>query len=217
MCVDDYLRAVQAGNCDRLPELWAGVRGFVAQKAMRKMRAYQYTNTDAAVDMDDLIQEGFIAMLEAAETFQPDRGMSFLGWLDLHLKTAFNNALGLRRLRDLHDPIHQRGSLSRTIQLDGDGGTLAEFAGDGGEAIDGAEREIWLEQLRAALERSAAELSPMERRALSGRYCLELTLQQIAAAEGVSHQAISYRAERAIQRIRRGAAAEELAEFAGQL
>lgn len=217
MCVEDYLREVQAGSRDRLPELWAGVRGFVAQKAMRKMRAYRYANTDAAVDVDDLIQEGFIAMLEAAETYQPDRGMSFLGWLDLHLKTAFNNALGLRRQRDLYDPIHQRESLSRTIQADGDGGTLAELAGDGGEAIDRAEREIWREQLRAALERSAAELSPPERRILSGRYCLGLTLQQIAAAEGVSHQAISAREKRALRRIRQGAAAEGLAEFAGQI
>ncbi len=217
MLNEDYVREIQAGNEEHLAELWAGVRNFVAKKAVQKMRAYRLTNTDTAVDVDDLIQEGFIAMLEAAGSFQADRGMSFIGWLDLFLKTAFNDALGLRRQRDLHDPIHQRESLSRTIQPDEDGGTLEEWISDGGAAVHDMERAVWRDQLRPVLELNAARLPPAAVSVLFGRFWLGLTVQQIAEAEGVSHQAVSGREVRALRRMRRNDTAGVLAEFAGQL
>ncbi len=217
MLNEDYVREIQAGNEEHLAELWEGVRNFAAQQAGRKMRAYRLKNKDAAVDVDDLIQEGFIAMLGAARSFQADRGMSFIGWFDFFLKKAFNDALGLRRQRDLHDPIHQRESLSRTIRPNEEGRTLEELISDGGAAVHDMEHAVWLEELRAVLERSAAELPPAAGRVLFCRFWLGLTVQQIAEAEGVSHQAVSGREVRAFRRMRRNDTAGILAEFAGQL
>ena len=113
--------------------------------------------------------------------------------------------------------MHQRESLSRMIWPGEDGGTLEELVSDGGAAFDGVEREIWREQLRPVLARSAAGLSPGMRRVLLGRFWRGMTVRQIAEAEGVSYQTVSAKEGRALRRMRREDAAGVLAEFAGQL
>lgn len=105
MVNEAFLEEIQSGNREHLPELWASVKPFVERQARRRVRASQTGGAPCSVEVEDLIQEGFIAVLRAAETYQRGGRMTFLGWLDLHLKTAFNEALGVRRMRDYREPL----------------------------------------------------------------------------------------------------------------
>lgn len=60
------VRDIQQGSREKLSELWEAVRPFAARQARRRMTAYREHNSDYALDTEDLIQEGFFALLRAA-------------------------------------------------------------------------------------------------------------------------------------------------------
>lgn len=167
------------------------------------------------MEVEDLIQEGFIAFLRAAETYQRGGRMTFLGWLDLHLKTAFNEALGVRRVRDYREPLQWAVSLSQPIGEPG-GDTLADVLPWFDTGLEEAEREIWGEQLHAAMVDALAELPADWRRILDLRYWQGQRTKQIAAEEGISHQAIADKTARALKRLRKMDTAGRLREFVCQ-
>lgn len=81
------MRAKSDSSC-MLP-LWRAVERFVYQRAM----AYVREDTMRLYDMDDLLQQGYIALSEAVRTYKP-QGMQFIGWLAFYLSRAFKYAAG---------------------------------------------------------------------------------------------------------------------------
>lgn len=215
MVNEAFITEFQTGNRAHLPELWDSVRPFVASQANRRVRAAQTGGALCAVEVEDLIQEGFLAFLQAAETYRSGGRMTFLGWLDLYLKNAFNEALGVRRVRDYREPIRWAISLSQPLG-DADSDTIEDLLAEEYSAVDRMENAIWMQQLRRAVNESLAELPAEWRRIMVGRYWMGQTLQQIAAAEGKSHQAISAKENRALRRMRKRDTGGRLAEFACQ-
>ena len=215
MANDAFIAEIQGGSREHLEELWDSVRPFVERQARRRIRACQDGGAYCGAEVEDLIQNGFIAFLRAAETYQSGGRMTFLGWLDLHLKTAFNEALGVRRVRDYMEPIRWAVSLSQPIG-DGDGGTLGDLLTEGRSAVDRLEDAIWMQQLRRAVNESLSELPAEWRNILVCRYWKGQTLKQIAAEEGKSLQAISLKEKSSLRRMRERDAGGRLAEFACQ-
>ena len=203
MVNEAFITEIQSGNREHLEELWDSVRPFVERQARRRVRACQNGGAYCGTEVEDLIQDGFLAFLRAAETYQGGGRMTFLGWLDLHLKNAFNEALGVRRVRDYREPIRWAVSLSQPL-------------GDAYSVVDRMENAIWMQQLRRAVNESLAKLPVEWRRIMVRRYWMGQTLQQIAAAEGKSHQAISAKENSALRRMRKRDVGGRLAEFACQ-
>ena len=215
MVNEAFITEIQSGNREHLEELWDSVRPFVERQARRRIRACQDGGAYCGAEAEDMIQDGFLAFLRAAETYQGGGRMTFLGWLDLHLKTAFNEALGVRRMRDYREPIRWAVSLSQPLG-DADSDTIGDLLAEQYSAVDRLENAIWMQQLRRAVNESLAKL-PMEwRRIMVRRYWMGQTLQQIAAAEGKSHQAISAKENSALRRMRKRDTGGRLAEFACQ-
>lgn len=86
--------AVQAGDneAENMLELWQQNKGFIAMMARRY---------SAGAEMEDLEQEGYIALCEAVQHYDPDRGKSFIGYAAFYIK---------RRMRICADN-------SRTVRL----------------------------------------------------------------------------------------------------
>lgn len=68
--------------------LWQDVKRFVYKMA----HAY-IGNVTSLYDMDDLMQEGFIALSDAVRTYEP-KGMQFTSWLSFYLPRAFRSVAG---------------------------------------------------------------------------------------------------------------------------
>ncbi|WP_298029598.1 sigma factor [uncultured Dysosmobacter sp.] len=79
MVNEAFLEEIQSGNREHLPEMWDSVKPFVVKQARRRVRASQTGGALCSVEMEDLIQEGFIAFLRAVETYQRGGRMTFLG------------------------------------------------------------------------------------------------------------------------------------------
>ena len=203
---------IQQGNRELLTELWGGVRSFVAKQAIRRIAAYRADNRDCSVDVDDLLQEGFITMLRAVESYRAESGMLFLGWLNFHLKNAFNEALGLRRKQAFHEPTHYAVSMQQPIG-NSEESTIGDLLLADGNEIELIEHEIWLAQLRVHLAAALAGLPVEWQYILEKRFWGELQLKQIADVEGVSPQMISEKVNRALRRLRKNDADGQLRRF----
>ncbi|MBR6208902.1 MAG: sigma-70 family RNA polymerase sigma factor [Oscillospiraceae bacterium] len=157
MTNEELVLEIQAGRTELFAELWENVRGFVAYLAARRM---MYVQDVAAVEIDDLIQAGFLGLVAAVKAFDPEAG-SFLACLKLHLKRAFNNACGVGWERVARDPIHTAQSLDAPINPDDpEGAAQGDFIRDQVDFSDYVIEKIYREQLREQLEKLLSRLSP---------------------------------------------------------
>lgn len=87
--------AVQAGEPGATLRLWEETRRFVEKAAYR----WAY-NSNGHTPQEDLMQAGFLAVLDAVERFDPEReDSSFLSVLRLTLKSRFAEESGIRTTR----------------------------------------------------------------------------------------------------------------------
>ena len=143
---------IQSGERDKLPELWEQVEKFVAQQAHRR---HLLSGGVGGVEVEDLYQSGYIALVAAADTYDPDAGRAFIGWLSLALKTAFAEAGGYRSHKQVRDPLHHAGSLDVPTSEDSDT-AIGDLVADLNAAQDfrDVEDRLYLEQLHNALEKA---------------------------------------------------------------
>ena len=160
---------IQNGERDKLPELWAQVERFAAQQARRRL---VLSGGLGGVEFGDLYNAGYLALVAAVDSFDPDAGQSFIGWLALNLKTAFAEAGGYRSRKQSLDPLHRAGSLEVPVGEDEDSATLGELQEDPGavQAFEVAEERMQQERLHVALETAIATLPPDLQSAVRGRY-----------------------------------------------
>lgn len=193
MTNEQLAAAVQAGEADRLAELWAQVERFVAQQANRRFASLR------GVEFDDLYNTGFLAVHAAAQTYDPARGMSFIGWLELALRTAFAEAGGYRSRKQGKDPLHRAGSLDAPISEDDDT-TLGELQADPSAAasLEAAEHRIWCAQLRGVLDRALDSLPEECSSTLKARYYQGMSVQAVAERDGVEVKTVRQRTARGL-------------------
>lgn len=144
-----------------VPTLWEQAERFVAKVAHR-----WYLNNRSRVEFDDLYQAGFLAMMGAVRTFDPEKGASFLSWMgNNYLKTVFLDALGARTEKQRLDPLNSVASLDAPLQVD-EALTLGDTLQDPADCIEQADHGIWIEQLHDVLETSPNTLPEEQRTTL---------------------------------------------------
>ena len=203
----------ESGLC---AELWEQVRGFVAQQAIRHFGA---TEGRGGVEVDDLIQAGYIAMVEAVGYFDPEGGFKFITYLGNCLKSAFADAAGGRSEKQQRDPLHNCDSLERSIDKDDDGGTpLGDLQSSEAAAQGFAELEhrLWLEQLRATLNSALDTLPQKQREIVEAHYYQGKTLREIAGERGISPENVRRYEGKAFRHLRHNKRRLKLDEFVEQ-
>lgn len=202
MTNEELVALIQAGERDRLPELWAQVEKFVAIQAHKRL---VLSAGLGGVEFGDLYNAGYLALVAAVDSFDPGAGCSFIGWLALTLKNAFAETGGYRSRKQAHDPLHQAGSLDAPAGDGEDGATLGEFQADPAaiQALEDVEHRLYLDQLHDALEWALATLPAQQSGALRRRYYRGQTLDEIAAAESVYKETVRQWQEKGLRALRR--------------
>ena len=155
MTLEELVIEIQQGRSD-YAELWERVKGFISLLAIRR---FVYVTDPGAVDVDDLIQSGFIGLTEAVASFDAEGEYSFLSYLRNHLKRAFNTACGVAWTRTARDPIHNAVSLDAPIDEDDPDTTLLDLQPSPGDLAEEVEEKVFQEQLHGAIERLLSRLS----------------------------------------------------------
>ena len=161
---------------EELAALWAQVEKFAAMQAGKVARKL---NGRGGVTADDLYQSGFLALVAAAETHDPEKG-KFITWYGWHLKKAFADAIGRNPL-DLSSPLD--APIPGTDDL-----TTADTLDDptAEQAFDDAEESIWREKLHDDLEKAMQTLPERQADVLRRRYYLGQSLAEAGAGLGIT-------------------------------
>lgn len=137
-------------------------------------------------DSEDLIQEGFLGLLDAIREFKTGRDASFATFAQVCIRNRLRSAIR-RASRDKHTPLN----------------TSLSWESDDVEQklsppLSPEELVIAREEQSESLERMQEGLSPLEREVL-GHYLSGLSYEQIARAVGKDAKSV----DNAVQRIRR--------------
>ena len=167
---EELVAAIQGGERDKLPELWGQVERFVRKKAYRR---YLLSNGLGGVEVEDLYQSGYLALVAAVGSYDPAAGRSFIGWLALTLKTAFAEAGGYRSRKQARDPLLHAVSLDVPLS-DGEDETLMlsdTLLDPAAEAeVTAVEDRDWERRRRDALEAAISTLEADQQATIRRRY-----------------------------------------------
>lgn len=198
MTNEELVFRIQQGERDLLPQLWEGVRGYVAKTARSYMVIYDGLY---GVEFDDLIQSGFLAMVAAVESYEP-KDAKFTTWLTYHLKTAFAEAANRRTKSQRKNPLHSASSLMEPVPGAEDGEMMLMDTIPAPDAFEEVEAKIYREQLRADLEAVLSTIPAANADVLRLHFFDGVELSEIASERGVSNEAVSARKREGLRNMR---------------
>jgi RNA polymerase sigma factor (sigma-70 family) len=197
---------IQNGKTEYLPVLWEQIEGFVKWKANQCFqKLLDNPDISLSIEFDDLYDSGYFAMLKAVKYFKPETEYKFLTFLDLPLKTVFNEVIS-GRMGATH--LHKRDPLNHSISLDtpiGDdeeqtlGNILADETDIAAEVIEG----IVQQELHNDLETALKTLEPTEEKVIRLYYYHGLNVPRIGEElniTGTQVQAIKVSALRKLRK-----------------
>lgn len=200
MSNEELAAAIKAGNTELYSDLWGQVQRFVVMKARQR---YILTNGVGGVEIEDLVQSGFLALVSAVHYFDPASGVSFLAVLGNCLKTAFSTAgaAGGYRTRK-QNPLDMCSSLNAPLDDEKDGETLLDRIEEPRDYIEEQEEKIWRDDLRAVLEKEVSALPLEQMETIYRRFCLQETKTAVAAAVMATPETVRKWEGKALQRLR---------------
>lgn len=165
MTNEELAIAIQGGNDALTGELWERCKGFICKEATRWARAFE---SRPDIDVDDLIQSGYIALINAVQGFDAGKG-TFLTLLGYTLKSAFADACGVRTQAQRQDPIKSPLRFESPISYDDDlelGDTIA----DQRNGIEEVEEAIYSDYVSKTVHNAVDNLKSKQQREVINQY-----------------------------------------------
>lgn len=190
MTNEELAIAIQEGQQEQIAVLWKQVVRFIRFSAMR----WKAAHPDSLPDVEDLIQNGYFALLKAVHYYSPDREYSLISLLSLTLKTAFADAAGLRLRSQRHTLKVQIISLDVPLGGDDENDLLVDMFADPEAEKPFEHLELSEEQhmIREGLNDAAERLlSAKQRLVLDELLAADLCVSAVASANRMSVQTIS--------------------------
>lgn len=206
MSVDELVCEIQQGREDLIPVLWNQVEGLIRYFARRFNQ--QWDCSSFGVEIDDLVQEGYFAMLETLKKHDPEKG-SFNSLFAYDLRKAFQNAIG-RTDRKRGDLLNTCLSLDAEIDSS-EGQTLYELVPDGYDYTGPVEHKIYIQQLHDELEKVLYTIPEAD--VIRSIYYEDKTLAEIAESRSQTCENIRRLKSSGLRNIRRSKYIHELERF----
>ncbi len=174
--MEQLVEQAKGGNTIAMWALWEAVERLVKWYANRI-----HLPPGCGATFEDLVQSGYLALVDAVQGFDLSAGATFTGYLALHLKNAFAQCAGYRKKPD---PLQSAASLDAPIPGAEDL-RLSDTIPDAVDPYKDTEREIWVQQLHAALEQAISSLDPQEQSTLHARFYDGLSLKEMRSGKDV--------------------------------
>ncbi|WP_420634093.1 sigma-70 family RNA polymerase sigma factor [Candidatus Palauibacter sp.] len=202
----DLARRSQAGDEAARRRLVSANLRFVVSVA----RSYR----GRGVSLADLVNEGNVGLVRAADRFDPERGVRFISYAHFWIRRAMIQAIAVQEERRRPgEPAPLRLSLDDVAP--GAACTLGELLPDERTPEPGA--DLVRERLRDAIEASLTDLPPRESEVVRRYFGLGFedsqTLAEISIELGVSRERARQLKERGLSRLRAGARRHGLRGF----
>ncbi|MBX3215225.1 MAG: sigma-70 family RNA polymerase sigma factor [Labilithrix sp.] len=144
------------------------------------------------IDVDDLVQEGYLGLINAFETWRPDGGSSLKAWASLHVRSAICKAL------DAADPGFETVSMDAPTSVGERGASLHDVLGTPAEEDVPTQEDVIDEIETNTIVREEVDRLPSNHRVLLTMWAGTpvddgKTHQQIANELGCSRQLVTLR------------------------
>lgn len=203
--------ACQAGDRQAIAQLWEQTKALICSWCYHYYERGRDRCAACGVELADLQQEGFLALLDAVQAFRPEQEYKFTSYLNFPLKNRCNALLGKRGAPRL---LNGCGSLDETIGKDKETAIMDMIADpSAGEEFESAEDREYTRQLHEALQEAMDTLQEKHRDILQWRYYDGLTLQQCGERMQCTPEYIRQLSKQAIYRMRKGQAMKILSRF----
>lgn len=215
MTNEELAMEIQAGRSD-YTALWEQMRRFVCQQANRYFVMYCGSCTRAGVELDDLIQCGFMALRDAVRAYRPENGYSLLAYMKYPLLNHFRAACGVRTAR--RDPLNNCASLDKPVGDEGEA-TLGDLQPSQSAAQDMEAALEWeyTRELHEAIGKALDTLDEPQRETIRRRYWNRETLQAVAKDIGITPERVRQRESAALRRLRSGPCVKLLKPFVDEI
>lgn len=214
------------GNSAALAQLWEINRPVIRTMFWRWYSRNQSVAESAGVTLEDLDQESYFAVKEAAEYHNPEKG-AFLTALQYFVQHRIQKAIlqgrgryvvteDGRRVRVSAEPLDSSQSLDEPVPWDDAGEvTRADVTPDPAatQAFEDAEQNSYRQELREVLDKALSLLPDRQRNVIAWRFYEGLTLQQAAELDGVTQERIRQMEDKALRALRQN---QELRRFYGE-
>lgn len=204
---------IQNGKTEYLPVLWEQIKAFVAMKAdQRFKRLLDDSKLGFDLEFDDLYDSGYFAMLKAVKYFKPETGYTFLTFLNLPLKNAFNETISGRALVKKYDPLRMAISLDAPVGK-GENLTLGETLVDDTDLAEEVINSLNTKDLHKALDDALAKLPPLEEKAIRLEFYSGLSIEQSSKIMKITPEEVNYLRHRGMSKLRSFEISSELLKY----
>lgn len=182
---------IRNGEPERAEELWEQVEGLVKWKAKRIITALELRGASCGCEFDDLVQCGYLAMVAAVESYDPESG-SFPTWLMYYLQKEFAEATGYRTKKGRLEPLNNALSMDKPLTDEADSSLFGDFIPDrkASATMEAIEEREYHRQLHDAMEIALGALPENYGEVLRLRYYQDMTLQQCGNVLGVGYERV---------------------------
>ena len=202
---EELVLCIQQGKEEYIPDLWEQVRKLVCMMCVRYYHSKQERCAAAGVDIDDLEQEGYIAVLKAVTDYKPENGWKFSTYLRYHLLSALNNAAGLRTNKKGNDITYSSARLDAVVSGTDDSLFLLDTVPDkeAEREFESVEDKLYHEQLRRDLDNAIEKLQEREKLIITEKYYNEKRMSRIADEQRITLAAVYDREKKALRKLSR--------------
>lgn len=166
MTNEELALAIQKG-APKMAELWERTEKLIVKAARRYYGEHKGFCQAVSLEAEDLVQEGYLALADAVDAYDPKKGYVFFAYLKYPLKKRFSRAAGFSKGNA--KLFINRRSLDQPLAGGAVFGELIEDKAAEQTLLD-VEEKIYLEQLRQALEQRIGALPTSQAAALRARY-----------------------------------------------
>lgn len=202
--------AIKAGEKEAMNQLYYQCKGFICKQAIRWGRAWRDC---PSFDTEDLMQAGYMALYDAVEHYQPERG-GFLNFLLFYLKNEFSNVAGCRTPAQMKEPLNTYISLETPISADADGEiTIADTIQAEEEGFQRVEESVYQRQLSEIVHEALSALPDRQRLAIAGHYLQDYSLAQVGEEMNISGERTRQIIRDGLRSLRNGRYMQSLRDF----
>ena len=170
---------IKDGKTELYTELWENCKDLISLIAHKHFTVNYDRCISVGVTVDDIIQSGYFALIDAVKYFDTESGYKFVTYLNLPFKRQVNILLGYNT--SYRDGLDYSTSLDVPINDDIGETTLADTIIDENSenAFINAENYIFNTQLKTALNNAISTLPDREQSILINNYFNSLPLAEI--------------------------------------
>ena len=178
----------KSGNKQAIYTLWTQVEKLCSSFSARFIAKFQKRCNACAITNDDLMQECFLALLEAVQAYKPESEYKFTTYLYRCVLNRFNVLSGYRTKRAMNDPINNSKSLHEAISEIEDITIMETLPDDTAtEEFENIIEREYIRQLHYSLEQCMNTLTDNQRAVIKAYYYHNRNYNEICKSSEITY------------------------------